>query len=61
MHARVLLVTTAASLALVTTAAAAPSDRYTVRNMVSNDTTIVPAERADPLLVNPLCYKEGCL
>ena len=53
MHARVLLVTTAASLALVTTAAAAPSDRYTVRNMVSNDTTIVPAERADPLLVNP--------
>ncbi len=53
MHARVLLVTTAASLALVTTASAAPSDRYTVRNMVSNDTTIVPAERADAFLVNP--------
>ena len=53
MHARVLLVTTAASLALAATAAAAPSDRYTVRNMVSNDTAIVPAERADPLLVNP--------
>ena len=53
MHARLLMVTAAASLALAGTAAAAPSDRYTVRNMVSNDTTIVPAERADPLLVNP--------
>ena len=53
MHARLLLVTTAASLALATTAAAAPSDRYAVRNMVSNNTAIVPAERADPLLVNP--------
>ena len=53
MHARLLMVTAAASLALAGTAAAAPSDRYTVRNMVSNDRAIVPAERADPLLVNP--------
>ncbi|HEX6025911.1 MAG TPA: TIGR03118 family protein [Solirubrobacter sp.] len=53
MQARLLLVTTAASLALASTAAAAPSDQYAVRNMVSNNTAIVPAERADPLLVNP--------
>ena len=53
MHARLLMVTAVASLALAGTAAAAPNDRYAVRNMVSNNTAIVPAERADPLLVNP--------
>ena len=53
MHARGLMVTTAASLALVATAAAAPSDQYVVRNIVSNNTTLMPADRADPLLINP--------
>jgi uncharacterized protein (TIGR03118 family) len=33
--------------------AALASDQYLAHNMVSNDTTIVPADRADPLLVNP--------
>ena len=47
------MVTAIASLALAGTAAAAPNDRYAVRNLVSNNTAIVPAERADPLLVNP--------
>jgi uncharacterized protein (TIGR03118 family) len=53
VHARLFLVTTATSLALAGTAAAAPSDQYLVRNLVSSNTTIVPADRADPLLVNP--------
>jgi uncharacterized protein (TIGR03118 family) len=47
------LVTTAASLAVTGTALAAPSDQYIVRNLVSSNTAIVPADRADPLLVNP--------
>jgi uncharacterized protein (TIGR03118 family) len=42
-----------AGLALAGTASAAPSDQYVVRNMVSSNTVLVPADRADPNLVNP--------
>ncbi|HET6546965.1 MAG TPA: TIGR03118 family protein [Solirubrobacter sp.] len=54
MHSRGLVAgAVLASLALAAPAAAAPSDTYVVRNLVSNDTAIVPADRADPHLVNP--------
>ncbi len=47
------LLVTAASLALAAPAAAAPSDQYVTHNLMSSNTTLIPADRQDPLLVNP--------
>ena len=41
------------SLAAASAAAAAPSDRYVVHNILSSDTTKIAADRADPNLRNP--------
>jgi uncharacterized protein (TIGR03118 family) len=47
------LTATALALALASAAQAAPSDRYVVRNILSSDTTLFPADRADTNLRNP--------
>jgi len=47
------LLVTAASLALASPAAAAPSDQYVTHNLMSSNTTLIGADRQDPLLVNP--------
>jgi uncharacterized protein (TIGR03118 family) len=53
VHAsRVIVAAAFASLALVSTAKAAPSDQYVVRNLVSS-TAAVPADRVDPNVKNP--------
>jgi uncharacterized protein (TIGR03118 family) len=48
-----LWVVTAASLALAAPAFAAPSDQYVGHNIMSSNTTLIPADRQDPLLINP--------
>ena len=48
------VIVAAAAIGLVLAAsAAAASDQYVVRSLVSNDTTLIPADRADPNLINP--------
>ena len=47
------LLVTAASLVLASPAAAAPSDQYVTHNLMSSNTTLIPADRQDPLLINP--------
>lgn len=42
-----------AGLAWASAAQAAPSDQYVVRNILSSDTTLIPADRADANLKNP--------
>ena len=53
MLKRGLLVVTAASMALAAPAFAAPSDQYVVHNIMSSNTTLIPADRQDQLLINP--------
>ena len=53
MFKRGLLLSAAASLALAAPVLAAPSDRYSVHNLMSSDTTLIPADHQDPLLINP--------
>ena len=53
MLKRGLLVTLASFAVAAPAAQAAPSDQYVTHNLMSSNTALIPADRQDPLLVNP--------